>query len=180
MKLEVPLKTLFDCSVTELRAELPSERDEVWDFDNSRTKIYQAHRQTRSIVFKWLENTWQPGTPQRVLEVDYAPRDLARRALALGDKIAAFYSGRVVKLVLAELPPGAKILPHQDKAPALQLVHRCHLPVITNAGVDFFIDRVPYQLEAGKAYEFDNTRLHAVANRGSARRVHLICDVMPT
>ena len=178
MKLEVPLKLLFDCSVTQLKTELPSSRHRVWDLDSTRSQRYRAQSQTRSIVFKWLENTWQPGTPAVVQDFGYAPKALTRRALAIGEKIATFYGGRIVKLMLAELAPGAEITPHIDRGPALELVHRCHVPVVTNAGVDFFIDHLPHHLDAGKAYEFDNTRVHAVANRGLAPRVHLICDVL--
>ena len=179
MKLEVPLKPLFDCPVTELKRELAAAPDGVWDIDDSRSKRYAVHRQTRSIVFKWLENTWRPGTPALVQDFDYAPPSLAQCALAMSDVFATFYGGKVVKLMLAELPAGAQITPHHDTAPALEMVHRCHVPVVTNAGVDFFIDNVPHQLKAGTAYEVDNTRLHAVLNRGLAARVHLICDVMP-
>jgi hypothetical protein len=179
MQLDVPLKELFDCSVTQLRTALPPPQDKLWDVAEDRRNKHFVHSETRSIVFKWLDNAWIPGTSPIVADYDYAPKPLVRHANAFASKVAALYGGRVVKLMLAELRPGATIVAHRDVAPALHMSHRCHLPIVTNASVDFSIDGVAYKLKAGKAYEFDNTRLHSVANRGLATRVHLICDVMP-
>ena len=179
MKLDVPLKELFDFSVSDLRRALPAPTDKVWDVAEERRRRYGVHNETRSIVFKWLENAWVQGTPVVVKDFDYAPKQLNRSVSAFASALAERYAGKVVKLMLAELNPGANIPAHQDVAPALYMSHRCHLPVITNPDVDFLIDGVAYKLKEGKAYEFDNTRSHAVANRGDARRVHLICDIMP-
>jgi aspartyl/asparaginyl beta-hydroxylase (cupin superfamily) len=179
MQLDVPLKELFDCSVAQLKTALPPPSDKLWDVAEDRRNKHAVHNETRSIVFKWLDNGWTPGTSPIVADFDYAPKALARHANAFASKVVAHFGGRVVKLMLAELRPGASIVPHRDVAPALHMAHRCHLPIVTNASVDFSIDGVAYQLKAGKAYEFDNTRVHSVANRGLATRVHLICDVMP-
>jgi hypothetical protein len=179
MQLDVPLKELFDRSVSQMRAVLPDSDNELWDVASQRRDHYAVHGETRSIVFKWLDNAWRPGLPTSVKDYDYAPKALALQAQAFGSKLAAHFRGRVVKLMLAELRSGAQIPPHRDAAPALILAHRCHLPITTNPEVDFFIDGVAYHLQAGKAYEFDNTREHAVANRSGSTRVHLICDVLP-
>jgi hypothetical protein len=179
MKLDVPLKLLFGRSVDRMRALLPPPRSPLWDVAADRSKRYDVHTETRSIVFKWLDNGWVPGTAPIVTDYDYAPAPLVQQVTAVASKLAELYHGKVVKLMLAELPPGANIPPHRDVSPALYMSHRCHLPVVTNPSVDFFIDGVSHKLQAGKVYEFDNTRMHAVANRGAATRVHLICDVMP-
>jgi aspartyl/asparaginyl beta-hydroxylase (cupin superfamily) len=89
-------------------------------------------------------------------------------------------NGKVAKLMLAELAPGGEVTAHKDARPALVMVHRCHLPILTNKDVSFFVDGRDYYLEPGIAYEFDNTRLHAVHNRSATRRVHLMCDIMPS
>lgn len=179
MKMDVPLRELFERSVAQMRKDLLQLDDRLWDVADDRRSRYAVHNETRSIVFRWLENSWTPGTPPLVKEYDYAPKSLATQASAVASKLAAHYRGKVVKLMLAELKPGAVIAPHQDVAPALYMSHRCHLPIVSNPDVDFMIDEVAYHLEPGKLYEFDNTRTHAVANRGATTRVHLICDVMP-
>jgi hypothetical protein len=179
MKLDVPLRELFGRSVTQLRALLPSPQDPIWDVANDRRQRYDVHTETRSIVFKWLENGWVPGTPTFVNDYNYAPAPLIQKVTTFASVLATHYKGKVVKLMLAELKPGGNIVPHRDVAPALFMSHRCHLPVLTNSAVDFSIDGVVYKLQRGTVYEFDNTRLHSVANRGAITRVHLICDIMP-
>lgn len=179
MKLDVPLKELFDRSVSQIRKLLPPPEDVVWDLADERQGRYAVHTETRTIVFKWLENGWAPGTPPIVKDYDYAPKPLQLQVSAVASKLAAHYRGQAVKLMLAELKPGGKITPHRDVAPALFMSHRCHLPIVTDPDVDFSIDEVVYNLREGKVYEFDNTRMHAVANRSATTRVHLICDIMP-
>jgi hypothetical protein len=179
MKLPVPLRRLFDYPIGDILANLPDTNSPVWDVDKNRQKSSEAQKDTRVILFTWLDNVWAPGMTPEIDEYDYASPGLIRAVHAYGDVLARHFApGRVVKLFLAELRAGGIIPPHTDKALALHAVHRCHLPIVTSELVDFYIERVPYHMETGVAYEFDNTRFHAVRNRGE-NRVHLICDVMP-
>jgi len=144
-----------------------------------RRRTYQAHRLTRSIIFKWLNQAWMPGQPLDITSSVIAHEPLAEAVTAAADALAGCFSGGVVaKLMLAELPAGAVIPEHRDVGPALALVHRCHVPILTNDRVEFWIDQRLHHFHAGIAYEIDNTRPHAVANHGITPRVHLICDVM--
>ena len=179
MRLSEPLIRLFDIPVDDLAQALPDATDPVWDIDKFRQTKHEVHRHTRSIVFESLRNGWVPGQPRIVEQQNYAPQALATIAYAYADKIAAHYSGKIVRLVLAELAPRGTIVVHRDHGAGLTLVHRCHLPVITNPDVQFFIDMTPHHLQAGVAYEFDNTRRHSVENNSDERRIHLLCDVMP-
>ena len=95
------------------------------------------------------------------------------------EQVRAHFGGKLVRIMLTTLPPGAKIVRHRDTSPILQAVHRCHLPIRTNPGVRFTIGDDDHTLEVGEMYEFDNTRPHAVTNDGDESRVHLICDVLP-
>jgi len=180
MKLSVPLRRVFDYPIADILANLPDTASAVWEADRNRQKNFEVQKDTRTILFKWLDNVWTPGMTPEIDDYDYAPPELIRAVHSYADALAdQFPSGRVVKLFLTELKAGGVIQPHTDKAAALHAVHRCHLPIVTTDQVDFFIERVPYHLEAGVAYEFDNTRFHAVRNRGDQNRVHLICDIMP-
>ncbi len=87
------------------------------------------------------------------------------------------YRGRIIRLLLAELAPHGKIAPHRDGGAGTVLVHRLHVPVLTDPEVKFYIDEIPHMLEAGVAYEFDNTRRHAVENESDRPRIHLMCDI---
>ena len=122
---------------------------------------------------RWAALAAAAGSKERV---DAIAKDLLAHFL---DRIRAHYDGRVVIAVLAELAPGASILPHRDSGPIHTRSHRCHLPIVTKPDVDFVIDGGSFHLAPGRAYEVDNIRGHAVHNRGTERRVHLVCNVMP-
>jgi hypothetical protein len=179
MKLDTPLVTLFEYPIAELINRLPSRKEDVWDVNAKRQRMFEVHHDTRSIVFRWLDNSWIPGNRIRVEEYDYAPKPLIDAVNEYASTLAVHFSGKVVKLMLAELKPGGAINSHKDKAPALCLSHRCHLPLLTNAHVTFSVSGVAYNLREGTVFEFDNTRDHFVKNESILRRVHLICDVMP-
>jgi hypothetical protein len=180
MKLPAPLVRLFDCPVDDIASILPDSPSPVWELDRSRQTTAAVHRATRSIIFEWLENDWRIGGPVKVQTYTYAPAELSAAALACAARLAPFYPGaRLVRLTLAELPPRTRIPAHVDNGIAVTAMHRCHVPIVTNPDVHFFIDRISHYLECGVAYEFDNTRLHAVDNQSDERRVHLLCDFLP-
>jgi hypothetical protein len=177
MRLPVPIRELFTWPTTELAARLPEPNDPAWRLD-LRQRRSPTQEDTRSILFTWLPNDWVPGSERRIVSDRYAPEPLAEAAHVCGRALAEFFDGQIVKLMLAELRPGGIIPAHADASPALRLSHRCHVPVVTNDGVEFRIGDLTHALREGHAYEIDNTRQHAVANRGGTPRVHLICDVM--
>ena len=180
MKLPQPLIRLTDYSVAAIVAALPDAADPLWDTDRFRQTTYPVHRQTRSILFDWLDNDWRLGGPMTVFHYDYPPADLTAAVNACAARALEFYPGaRLARMTLAEVPAGAKITPHMDNGIGITAVHRIHVPVVTNPDVHFFIDKVSHCLEANVIYEFDNTRLHSVENRSATRRVHLMCDLIP-
>lgn len=180
MKLPQPLLRIADYSVDAIAAVLPDASDPLWETERFRQTRFAVHRLTRSILFEWLDDTWQLGGPMRVQRYDYAPAGLTAAVEACAARLLDFYPGaRLARMTLAELPAGAKIDGHRDNGIGITAVHRIHVPVLTNPQVHFFIDKISHYLEAGAIYEFDNTRLHAVDNRSDQRRVHLMCDLMP-
>jgi hypothetical protein len=180
MQLPQPLVHLFDFPIEEILEHLPPASAPEWNMDPLRQKTFAVHRQTRSILFEWLDNDWKPGLPVTVQPFRYTADALCAAVAKAASMIAENYSGTVVKLMLAELAPGGEIPVHFDSVPALLSVHRCHLPIRTSESVKFFIDYQPYCLRPGSVYEFDNTRWHSVLNQSGISRVHLICDIMPS
>jgi hypothetical protein len=180
VKLAVPLIRLFECPVDEIEAALPPASSAIWEIDRSRQSTYPVHRATRSILFEWLDNDWQVGSPAVVKRHDYAPPALAEAAYACAARMAPSYPGaKLVRMTLAEMPPHTRIPAHVDNGIGVTAMHRCHLPIVTSGHVHFHIDRISHYLERGVVYEFDNTRLHAVDNQSGERRVHLLCDFLP-
>ena len=177
MRLDTTHRHLFPWPVDALRAALPDSTDPLWEAHNQRQQHYDVHAATRSLVIVWPKDE-HSGSQGAEIQ-GYAPMPLAAAALACGERIRRHFGGTIVRLVLAELPVGARILPHRDVGALLTRTHRCHLPIVTSERVRFEIDGEHRPLEIGEVYEIDNTRRHAVANDSGAPRIHLICDVLP-
>ena len=179
MKLPTTFQEIGDFSAYGLGALLPSPEAEEWTVSDLRQRTHAVHNQTRSIIFRWPARPWKPGEPMAVTRRRDASPALHDAVDACTGALEAHFAGVAIRLMLAELGPGAEVAAHTDRGPALQLCHRCHVPVRTNPLVEFWIDHQLHHFREGVAYEVDNTRLHSVANRGTTPRVHLICDVMP-
>jgi len=178
MKLPVPLAPLGAVPIEALRAVLPDANDPLWDQFAIRQKM-MGHEATRSIAIIWGRLIAGFDDPV-MFEPDYVPEAVRSAAKECGRRVVELVgTGTITRLVLVDLPAGAEVLPHRDLAPIITMPRRCHVPVETNEFVSFVVDDIDHRLEVGQAYEFDNTRRHAVANRGATRRIHLICDVMP-
>lgn len=176
MRRELAAERLFDWPLDALLAAMPEEADPLWDAYSRRQEIYDAHRKTRSIRIVWLDDLKPGAVPEPVGDVPAALRDAA---MACGEAIARHYGGTILRLLLAELAPGSTIPRHSDGGDLLTLSHRCHLPIVTNPHVRFEIGDAAWYFAPGEVWEVDNMRRHGVVNLGNARRVHLICNVLP-
>ncbi len=107
---------------------------------------------------------------------------------------AALGKSNISALFVANLPPDKFIYPHVDKGEFLEVPSRVHIPLQTNSDVIYYIggayidsddpDRMTHQqfakeihMKEGEIWEIDNLSYHAVANRGSTDRWHLIVNV---
>jgi hypothetical protein len=179
MKLSERLVRLFDYPVSDIAASLPAPSSPVWDANPHRQNKHAVHRETRSIIFEWIDDRWQPGQPPNVQRTDCGLPELTAAVYACAAALNARYDGAIIRLLLTDLGPHCNISPHKDGGAGVVLVHRLHVPVVTSDKVRFFIDEIPHYLEQGVAYEFDNTRLHAVDNGSDSPRIHLMCDILP-
>lgn len=81
---------------------------------------------------------------------------------------------------LMRLAPGSTIHEHRDHdLSADQGKARLHMPVTTNADVDFRLNGVRVAMAPGELWYLRLADPHSVANRGTTDRVHLVidCDV---
>ena len=46
---------------------------------------------------------------------------------------------RIVRSLLARMPPGAKIPVHHDTGYWVRFTHRCHIAIVTDPGVHFYV-----------------------------------------
>jgi hypothetical protein len=78
---------------------------------------------------------------------------------------------------LMRLGPGAVIKEHTDDFLDIEDgTIRLHIPVVTNADVDFRLGGTRLDMPAGSVWYMRFSAPHSVANRGSTDRVHLVID----
>lgn len=98
------------------------------------------------------------------------------RAPAVRAVLAAFRCPlQAVRLM--RLTPGSVIKEHCDHDLAAEMgAARIHVPITTNAKVEFLVNRVPLAMVPGEAWYLRLSDPHSVANRGATDRVHLVID----
>ncbi len=76
-----------------------------------------------------------------------------------------------------KLGPGAIIREHRDLGLCFEEgAVRLHVPVHTNADVEFVLDDEPITLLAGECWYFNFDLKHRAINSGASDRVHLVID----
>ncbi len=88
---------------------------------------------------------------------------------------------RIVRMLLACMPPGVVIPTHHDTGFWVQRTHRVHVPITSSEAVKFLVggdetSMKPVLFQVGCAIELNNQAKHAVENGWDQDRVHLIFD----
>ena len=84
---------------------------------------------------------------------------------------------RAVRLM--RLAPGSIIKEHTDlELSAEEGTARIHIPVVTNADVEFYLNGARVVLEAGSAWYLRLSDRHSVYNKGDTPRVHMVIDAV--
>ena len=169
-----PLGT-FDCRA--LSEKVLSLDEGAWAGDPRRQQDYDVHAQTQSIILLFCE-----GWPKMTIVRGNGWDLLASEAVPVMDEIVRRRyppGGSVIRAMMARLLPGCRIARHLDSHPSFSVAHRIHVPLATNADVDFVVgdERVPPRLHF--AFELNNRLYHRVANNGSTSRIHFIFDYAP-
>lgn len=107
---------------------------------------------------------------------DFADTPLLAAAPYLREVLAAF-ACPLMAVRLMRLAPGSLIKEHRDYDLCFEDgTVRLHVPVVTNDGVDFRLNRVRCVMPAGSSWYLRLSDPHSVANRGPSDRVHLVID----
>jgi hypothetical protein len=78
---------------------------------------------------------------------------------------------------LMRLTPGSRIKEHNDHDLAADWGHaRLHIPITTNPGVTFLLNRTAVTMRPGETWYLRLSDPHAVTNDGDTDRVHLVID----
>jgi hypothetical protein len=179
MEIDVLMRDWGPIDIAPLAEAIARQEPAAWNEHEQRQKDYEVHRQTQSIVllFAGVDN-WPT---IEVLKMPGWDR-LANVVVPLMDQIIARWyppGGRIIRAMIARMPPGARIDPHHDAHPSFACGHRIHVPIDTNPRVRFTVDGRPFNLRAGRVYEINNLKTHSVINKGATDRTHLIFDYVP-
>jgi quercetin dioxygenase-like cupin family protein len=84
---------------------------------------------------------------------------------------------RAVRLM--RLTPGSRIKEHTDLELSVEEgTARIHIPVVTNADVEFYLNRSRVVMEPGSVWYLRLSDPHSVHNKGDTERVHLVIDAV--
>ena len=108
----------------------------------------------------------------------FALTEALSRCSYIQEVVDTFPGGRN-RVRFLRLRAGGEIFTHSDPMhqidPALL---RIHVPVITNAAVEFRINGLRIAMQAGEAWCVDVRFRHSVCNASASDRVHLVIDVV--
>lgn len=92
-------------------------------------------------------------------------------------QVLATFEAPLQAVRLMRLAPGSVIKEHRDHDLSFEDgTVRIHVPVTTNAEVEFYLNRSRVVLKAGTSWYLRLSDPHSVVNRGAADRVHLVID----
>jgi len=186
MDLGVPLVDYGPVDIGGLRAQMLAQPAEFWTIDQEARTAAAGDRPGGAIYFC---NPRPPRVRRVALEearsgvisvLRYVGRPLFNdiERLINAHVRDQFPDCDLLRLQLAELPPGQVIAPHRD-VNILTLVHRLHVPLVTHPDVQFTIDGKDFFLETGRLYDLNNVVTHSVSNPSDVMRVHLLIDMLP-
>jgi hypothetical protein len=170
------IRRLGKVDVTALREAVLGLPEELWDAENAeKPNKFNALDATRHIMFRFVTKLrdWRESY-DRPLWNEWRP--LLEPVLSAATAEYGYARGAYPRVMLARMAPGGVIQPHRDTNPAAKWPHKIHVPLVTNDEVSFYVDGVAYHFPEGEAVEVNNMGVHAVENRGTSDRIHLIFE----
>lgn len=170
------IRRLGTIDIAALRTAVLAIPDSVWNAEDAgKPNRFAALDATRHILFRFVSNfqDWRQ-SDDRPLWTTWRP--LIEPVLAAATADYGYARGSFPRIMLARMAPGGVIHPHRDENPAAKWPHKIHIPLLTNADVTFFVDGTGYHFAEGEAVEVNNMGVHAVTNRGTSDRIHLIFE----
>ncbi len=128
-----------------------------------------------------------PGDLHPILQIapnptclDWVDTPLLTRCPYIAQVLASF-ACPLESVRLMRLAPGSVIKEHRDDDLAAEEgVARLHIPVVTNARVDFRLNGARVVMDAGSVWYLRLADRHSVTNAGSTARIHLVIDTIVT
>jgi aspartyl/asparaginyl beta-hydroxylase len=170
------IRRLGNVQIGDLRDAVLALPEAVWNAENeTKPNRFGALDATRHIILRFVSNfvDWRDSY-ERPLWSEWKP--LLEPVLAAATAPYGYARSAFPRVMLARMAPGGVIHPHRDQNPAAKWPHKIHVPLLTNDRVTFYVDGAAYHFLEGEAVEVNNMGVHAVENRGSTDRIHLIFE----
>lgn len=170
------IRRLGAIDIGRLREAVLAIPEAQWNAENaSKPNRFETLSTTRHIVFRFVSDfiDWR-SSYDRPAWSQWKP--LVEPVLAAATADYGYRRSAFPRVMLARMAPGGEIEPHCDTNPAARWPHKIHVPLVTNPDVTFFVDDVAYHFAEGEAVEVNNMAVHAVTNRGTTDRIHLIFE----
>ena len=170
------VRKLGKVDYAQLRDAVLTIPEAVWNAeDASKPNRFAERAATRHIVFRFVSDLrdWRESYDGPLWEQF---RSLIEPVIVEAVRPYGYARGVSPRVMLARMAPGGTISPHRDQNPAAKWPHKIHVPLQTSDQVTFWIDGKAYFLPEGEAVEVNNMAVHAVENRGSMDRIHLIFE----
>lgn len=170
------IRRLGPIDIRALKDAVAALPESVWQAENeSKPNRFGALDATQHIIFRFVSNfiDWRQSY-ERPLWEEW--KELIEPVLSHATAAYSYEHGDFPRVMLARMAPGGVIHPHRDQNPAAKWPHKIHVPLQTNNEVTFFVDGTGYHFAEGEAVEVNNMGLHAVENRGTTDRIHLIFE----
>ena len=170
------IRRLGNVDIEALRPAVLAIPESLWDAENAdKPNRFDALDSARHIVFRFVSNfkDWRQSYSRPIWDEWKA---LLEPVLRDATAAYGYEHGEFPRVMLARMPAGGVIQPHRDANQAAKWPHKIHVPLLTNDQVSFVIEGKSYHFAEGEAVEVNNMGVHAVANRGSTDRIHLIFE----
>ncbi|MEO7865561.1 MAG: aspartyl/asparaginyl beta-hydroxylase domain-containing protein [Sphingomicrobium sp.] len=170
------IRRLGTVDIAALRSAVLAIPEEQWDAENeNKPNKFGALDATRHILFRFV-STFDDWRGSYALPLWSGWSELLEPVLEAATEPYGYARFDYPRVMLARMAPGGIIHPHRDQNPAAKWPHKIHVPITTNDDVTFFVDGTGYHLSEGEAVEVNNMGVHAVQNRGTTDRIHLIFE----
>jgi hypothetical protein len=178
MRIEGNFKTVCTgLDVSDLKSAILKLPDSSWENDTVRQDEFPTARATKSILLKFNGPTQQKVHPRETKTFD-AWNTWEGLVLPIVEKVQEHYPPSVIsKCFFPKLLALGTIRPHIDGGDTLELVHRIHIPLVTNEDVIFTVGGESINMKEGCAYEINNQEMHGVRNYSNQHRIHLMVDL---
>jgi mannose-6-phosphate isomerase-like protein (cupin superfamily) len=167
------LQLPFNFDVQKMQDELLQLGNQLWKL-HFQVKHYNG--EWSAILLRSINGDINNGFISPTEDAVYADTILLNECTYFKD-ILNHFKCPLLSVRLLKLSAGAQIHEHKDADLNFEegLV-RFHIPVITNADVDFYLDKEKMVIQPGECWYMNFNLPHALHNKSNIDRIHLVID----